>query len=192
MELKELLKKTRSCRRFIQEENIDQNELRDIVDNIRYTGSPANFQPLKFIPVNNREKNEMIFPHLKWAAYLTDWEGPEEGEKPAAYIVILGNRSMSLHIDWDYGIALQTILLSAREKGYGGCAIAACNKEKIREILDVPGELEIAAVVALGKPKEKVVIDDMEKANIKYWRDENDVHHVPKRTTDELIHSVFE
>ena len=192
MELKELLKKTRTYRRFIQEENIDQDELRDIIDNIRYTGSPANLQPLKFIPINNREMNKKIFPHLKWAAYLIDWKGPEEGEKPAAYIVILGNRSISLHIDWDYGIALQAILLSAMEKGYGGCAIAACNKEKIREILDVPRELEIAAVVALGKPNENVVIDDMEKANIKYWRDENDVHHVPKRTTDELILKVVD
>jgi nitroreductase len=136
--------------------------------------------------------NEKIFAHLKWAAYLTDWEGPEEGEKPAAYIVILGNRSMSLHIDWDYGIALQTILLSAMEKGFGGCAIAACNKRKIREILDIPPELEIAAVVALGKPKEKVEIEDMEKANIKYWRDENGVHHVPKRSTDDLILKVVD
>jgi len=192
MDLKELLKKTRSFRRFFQQEKIDQNELRDMIDNVRFTGSPANLQPLKFIPVNNREINVKIFQQLKWAAYLKDWQGPEEGEKPAAYIVILGNRPMSLHINWDYGIALQTILLSAMEKGYGGCAIAACNKDKIREILDVPRELEVAVVVALGKPKEKVVIDDMEKANVMYWRDENDIHHVPKRRTEELILKVLD
>lgn len=192
MVLKELLKKTRSYRRFFQSESIDQNELRDIIENVRYIGSPANLQPLKFILVNNREINEKIFQQLKWAAYMTDWPGPVEEEKPSAYIVILGNRSMSLHIAWDYGIALQTILLSASEKGFGGCAIASCNKEKIQEILAIPKELEIAIVVALGKPKEKVVIDNIDKADIKYWRDEDDVHHVPKRSLDELILKILD
>ncbi len=184
---RELLIKNRSYRRFFQEEKIGIDILKEIVENIRFTPSPANLQPLRFVIIQNPEMNRKIFVHLKWAAYLTDWDGPGEGERPSAYIVITGNRNLSPHIAWDYGIALQTLQLSAAEKGYGACAIVSCNKDKIRELLEIPQELEIACVLALGKPKEKVVIDDVKDGNIKYSRDKNQVHHVPKRSLDDLI-----
>ncbi len=192
MNVRELLQKTRSYRRFYQNEKIPMAELREMIDQVRLMPSPANLQPLKFVLINHGETCDAIFTHLKWAAYLEGWEGPERGEQPVAYIVILGNRKVSLHIDWDYGIALQVLMLSATEKGYGGCAIAACNKKKIAEILDIPGDHEIACVIALGKPRETVVVDDVVQGDIKYWRDEQDIHHVPKRSTDELIFKVIE
>ena len=161
--------------------------LEDIIRNIRVTPSPANLQPLKFVLINDAAVNDKIFPSLKWAAYIKDWPGPEEGERPAAYILILGDRKKSAHIHWDYGIAMQTILLSAVDRGYGGCAIAAFDKEKVREILAIPRELEVAAVIALGKPKEKVVIEDVADDDVKYWRDAEGVHHVPKRKVKDLI-----
>jgi len=192
MNFKELMLACRSYRRFNQNHMITQAELRDIIDHVRLMPSPANLQPLKFILINRRETCQAIFPHLKWAAYLENWEGPEEGERPAAYIVMLGNRKMSLHINWDYGIALQILMLSNTEKGYGGCAIAACNKKKIAEILEIPADYEIGCVVALGQPRETVVIDKVKHGNIKYWRDGQDIHHVPKRSIDELILKVIE
>ncbi|MCK4836491.1 MAG: nitroreductase family protein [Candidatus Aminicenantes bacterium] len=192
MNVRKLLQKTRSYRRFIQDEKIETQVLKAWVENIRFTPSPANLQPLKFVLVNNEDINDRIFPHLKWAAYLENWEGPSDGERPSAYIVMLGNRKISLYIDWDYGIALQTILLSAAEKGVGGCAIASCNKKKIKEILAIPDEYEIGCVIALGKPGETVVIDTVTHGDIKYRRDEQDVHHVPKRSLEELIYKVIE
>lgn len=192
MNVRELLQKTRSYRRFIQDEKIETRILKTWVENIRFTPSPANLQPLKFVLVNHGETCDAIFPYLKWAAYLEEWEGPEKGEQPAAYIVILGNRKISLHIDWDYGIAMQVLVLSAAEKGYGGCVIASCNKKKIAEILDIPGDYEIACVIALGKPRETVVVDDVAQGDIKYWRDDQDIHHVPKRSTEELIFKVID
>jgi nitroreductase len=187
LNFRELLVKNRSYRRFHQEERIAPGVLKELVEDARLTPSPANLQPLKFVIVNNPEVNRELFGYLKWAGYLRDWDGPEEGERPAAYIVILGDRSISAHVGWDYGIALQTLQLSAVDKGYGGCAVASCDKEKIRELLDIPGELEIGCVLALGKPAEKVVIDEVKDGDIKYWRGEDQVHHVPKRTLDELI-----
>ncbi|NIM18452.1 MAG: nitroreductase [Candidatus Aminicenantes bacterium] len=187
LNFRELLIKNRSYRRFYQEEKIDLSVLREMVENARITPSPANLQPLKFIIVNKPEVNRELFGYLKWAGYLRDWDGPEQGERPSAYIVILGDRNISTHVGWDYGIALQTLQLSAVEKGYGGCAIGSCDKEKIRELLGIPEALEIGCVLALGKPREKVVIDEVKDGDIKYWRDEQDVHHVPKRSLDELI-----
>ncbi len=189
MNLKELLLKNRSYRRFYQDEEIDMTDLEDIIAHVRLSPSPANLQPLKFILINNRQTNAQLFQHLKWAGYLKDWDGPEEGERPSAYIIIMGNSQKSAHVHWDYGIALQTILLSAAEKGWGGCTIGSFDKEKVRKLLDVPKEFDLAAVVALGKPKETVVIDDVlgEDADIKYWRDKDQVHHVPKRKLADLI-----
>lgn len=192
MNVRELLLKNRSYRRFFQEEKITTQELLAIVESTRYAPSPANKQPLQFILVNRDEYNNMLFPHLNWAAYLKDWQGPEEGERPAAYLVMLGDRSMSPFIDWDYGIALQTILLSAVEMGYGGCAIASFNKEKVRELFNIGETFEIPGVIALGKPKESVVIDDAKDGDIKYWRDEEQVHHVPKRVLGDLIYGILE
>jgi len=192
MNLYELLEKNRSYRRFHQEEAIRTEVLLDLIDATRLAPSPANKQPLRYILVNGDKYNELLFPLLNWAAYLKDWAGPEEGERPAAYIVILGDRSMSAFIDWDYGIALQTMLLAATEKGLGGCAIASCNKEKIRELFNIAPELEVAAVVAFGRPKETVVIDEVKDGDIKYWRDENAVHHVPKRSLSDLITGILE
>jgi len=188
MELRDLLIKNRSYRRFFQNEKIDLKDLREIVENIRFSASAANIQPIKFIIVNEKTKKEEIFPHLKWAGYLKDWNGPEEGERPPAYIIMIGNRKMSPYIDWDYGIALQTILMSAVDKGWGGCAILAFDKDKVRQVLEVPEEFEMGLVIALGKPKEKVVIDDVRDGDIKYWRGKDQTHHVPKKSLNELIY----
>lgn len=83
--IKELVMKTRSCRRF-KEEAISEELLRELVDLARLSASAANLQPLKYIISYKKEMNDIIFPKLKWAGYLKDWDGPEEGERPSAYI----------------------------------------------------------------------------------------------------------
>jgi nitroreductase len=158
-----------------------------MIANARITPSPSNLQPLKFVIVNDPGMNRKIFPLLKWAGYLKDWNGPGEGERPSAYIIMLGNPKISTYLQWDYGIALQTILLTAAEKGLGGCAIASCDRDKLRQWLEIPKNLEIGCVISLGKPKEKVVLEEVKDDDIKYWRDEDHVHHVPKRSLDDLI-----
>ena len=124
---------------------------------------------------------------MQWAGYLPDWNGPEEGEKPAAYIVILTDKENSAYAHFDTGIASQTILLGAVEKGFGGCVVGSVDKEKLNGIFHYPENLEIILVIALGKPKEKVVLEDIKNNDIKYWRDEYAIHHVPKRTLKEIV-----
>jgi len=187
LKLKELLIKNRSYRRFYQEEKVDIQDLKEMISNVRFIPSAANLQPLEFILVNNEIKNKSIFKNLKWAGYIEDWDGPEQGERPSSYIVVLGNREISSYIDWDFGIALQTILLSAVEMGYGGCTIASFNKDNIRNLFNIPENYDILPIIAIGKPKEKVVIEEIKDNDIKYWRDEDQVHHVPKRSLNDLI-----
>jgi len=186
--LKELILKNRSYRRFYEEENIDNSTLADLVDLARLSASGANKQPLKYITSTNREINEKIFSCLAWAAYLKDWDGPEKGERPNAYIIILGDKNISTSFGCDHGIAAQSILLGAVEKGYGGCIIGSIKKEDLSRLLMIPDQFEILLVIALGKPKEKVIIEEISSdGDIKYYRDVNGIHHVPKRKLEDII-----
>jgi nitroreductase len=186
--LKDLIAKNRSYRRFYQEATIDCETLRDMVDLARLSASGANRQPLKYILACDPDKNARIFPCLAWAGYLKDWPGPAEGERPSAYIVVLGDTEISQSAGVDHGIAAQSILLGATEKGFGGCIIASIRKDDLREALHIPARYEILLVLALGKPKETVVVEPVgPDGDIKYWRDAEGVHHVPKRALAEII-----
>jgi nitroreductase len=186
--LKELVQKNRSYRRFHQEVVVDAATLRELVDLARLSASGANFQPLKYILSNEPERNAAVFETLGWAAYLKDWPGPEEGERPSAYIVILGDKEIRPTFGVDPGIAAQSIMLGATEKGLGGCILASIQRNRLRDALGIDDRYKIELVLALGKPKETVVIDPLgPEGEIKYWRDADGVHHVPKRALDEII-----
>ncbi len=186
--IKDLIIKNRSYRRFYQDIKIDRKDLVDLVDLARLSPSPKNKQVLKFLIFNDEVKNSEIFENLAWAAYLKDWKGPIEGERPSAYIILLADKILSPFFEADmvntaFGIACQSILLGAVEKGFGGCLIGNIKKEKLKKVINLDEKFEILIVIALGKPKEE--IDDEE--DIKYFRDENQKHHVPKRKLMNLI-----
>lgn len=188
MQLKDLLLRNRSYRRFHESEKISRETLAGLVELARLSPSGANLQPLKFILSNTSTINAKIFECLAWAGYLTDWEGPEPGERPSAYVVILGDKNIKDPVKHDQGIAAQSILLGAVEQGLGGCIIGSVKQELLRKNLKIPGHLEILLVLALGRPKEKVILEELpENGDIRYWRDENGVHHVPKRPLSNLI-----
>jgi nitroreductase len=185
--IRELILKNRSYRRFYQSEKISELQLRNWVDLARNSASARNAQSLKYILSTDDSFNAKIFELLAWAGYLTTWPGPEEGERPSAYIVVLNDTLIAGNYFCDDGIAMQSILLGATEDGFGGCIIHSVNRNKLHELLDLSEQYEILYVLALGKPKETVVLDEIKDGNIKYWRDENQVHHVPKRALDEII-----
>ena len=183
----ELIKRNRSFRRFYQDVAIPESELLEMVENARLTPSGRNAQTLRFILSHTPEKNALIFPTLAWAGYLTDWDGPAEGERPAAYIVILNDDTLSKTYFCDHGIASMAILLTAVEKGYGGCILGAVDRDALRMALNIPEQYSIVQVIALGKPAETVVIEPMTDGDVKYWRDPQGIHHVPKRSLEDML-----
>jgi nitroreductase len=186
--IRDLIISNRSCRRFEEGFAIERRTLEELVDLARLSASAANLQPLKYILSCEPEKNARIFPHLAWAAYLKDWGGPAPGERPSAYLIILGDTTISHSFGCDHGIAAQSILLGAREKGLAGCMIGLIQREELRQELNIPAPYEILLVLALGRPREQAVIDEVgPNGGIKYWRDSAGVHHVPKRSLKELI-----
>jgi len=186
--LRDLVYTNRSYRRFYQDHAIDEKTLIELVDLARLGASGHNLQPFKYMLSWEPERNALIFPHLTWAAYLKDWPGPPEGERPSAYIVMLGDTEIRKSFTFDQGISAENILLGAREKGLGGCIVAAIRRDELREALRIADRYEILMVLALGRPKEKVVLEVLEPdGDVKYWRDSEGVHHVPKRRLEDII-----
>lgn len=187
MNLKDLIFKTRSYRRFDESYGINDNLIESLIDLARLSASGGNRQPLKYVIYNSPAECARIFPFLAWAGYLREWPGPDKGERPSAYIMILGDKSVTDNFGIDHGIAAQSILLGATEEGIGGCMIQSIKRDELREEITLPDRFEILLIIALGKPVEKIVIDEIQVDDVKYWRDENKVHHVPKRNLKDII-----
>jgi nitroreductase len=186
--VKDLVLNNRSYRRFYQEVSIELETLREVVDLARLSASAMNLQPLKYVLSCEPGRNALIFSHLGWAAYLKDWPGPTEGERPSAYIIVLGDTKISQSFGCDHGIAAQSILLGATERGLGGCMIATVKRQELSQALGIEPRYEILLVIAIGKPKETVVIDEVgPDGDTTYWRDSHGVHHVPKRALVDII-----
>ena len=188
MHFRDIVTKCRSYRRFDGACPVTEDALRDLVELACYVPSSKNLQPLKFIAVCDSSLVEAIYPCLSWAGYLADWSGPAAGERPPAYIVMLGDLFVSSDFACDSGIAAQTILLGATASGLGGCILGSLDRQKIRELLKIPERFSLLMVIALGKPIETVVIDQMgEDDSVRYFRDANGIHHVPKRVVDDVL-----
>ena len=188
MTLRDLVVKNRSYRRFHQDIPVSMSTLRALVDLAKFSASGANKQPLRFYLSCDPEKNAKIFSLLTWAIVLKDWPGPEDGERPSAYIIILGDTEVTRSFGVDHGIAAQTILLGATERGLGGCMLSSLRQKEARKILNIPARYEILLTIAVGKPKEKVVIEQVGlEGDTRYWRDADNVHHLPKRKLDDVI-----
>ncbi|HCU04766.1 MAG: nitroreductase [Gammaproteobacteria bacterium GWE2_42_36] len=185
--LKDLALKNRSYRRFDENEFVDLILLKELVELARLCPSANNRQPLKYILSNTIEMNEKIFPTIVWAELLRGQATPKIGERPSAYIIILGDNAIKKEVRWDDGIVAQTMMLGAVEKGLGGCIIGAINKNLLREKLDISPQYEILLILALGKPNETILLETIKNQEYHYWRDENNIHHVPKRALDEII-----
>lgn len=188
--LENLLKKDRSVRRFDATRAIGEDVLTKLVSLTRYCASAANRQPLKYRLVSTPEECRKVFELVKWAAYLSDWDGPEESERPVAYLVQCLDTELSQNCLCDDGLQLQAITLGAEALGIGGCIIKSFNMPAIRETLGIEDSFQPLYVLALGYPVERVVLEDIapgKDADVKYYRTPDGVHHVPKRRLQELI-----
>ena len=185
---RDLVLKCRSYRRFYQDVALDIGTLRELVDMARLSASGVNWQPLKYILSCSKENNALIFSTLRWAGLLKTWPGPAEGERPSGYIIILGDKEIVTGFGVDHGIAAHAILLGATEKGFGGCMLGSIDREKLGQLLKIQPKYEILLVVALGKPKEKIILETMQSTGkTDYWRDKDEGHHVPKRKLHDII-----
>lgn len=187
--LKKLLEADRSVRRFQEEKIISYETLEELVSLVRFCASGRNLQPLRYRIVDSAEELDRVFPLLSWAGYLSDWDGPARGERPVAYLVQCLDTRLTKNCLCDDGLQLQAITLGASARGLGACIIKSFNKEALAEALSLTDIFVPLYVLALGYPKEKVIIEDIDTIDdsIKYYRTPDGVHHVPKRVVRDLI-----
>ena len=191
MTIEQLVRQTRTVRRFKEEKTVTVELLKGLVDTARLSGSARNGQVIKYMLITEQEQRDMLFPLLGWAGYLSDWKGPAAGERPAAYVLCLLDSELlkgsENEAHFDCGIATQSMLLAAAEQGVYGCRIGAFAKN-IETVLNVAEPLSVMLVLALGYPAEAVVLEEVcNDGGIQYWRDEQGVHHVPKRTLEDVL-----
>lgn len=192
MDFKTLALKTRSVRRFVSERKIPQELVVSLVDTARISPAASNKQCKKYVVVTEPEACDKVFSTLKWAGYLTDWDGPEKPEQPVAYVIILNDKTISPSSDTDTGLVAASIVLNAASQGIGACMLGAVNRKLLMEILGIDAQrFAVDLVVALGYPAEFPVLESVVDGDIKYYRDENGQHHVPKRSLEEVLLKTF-
>lgn len=182
--IRELLLKNRSYRSFDASFIVSGDTLKALVDNVRYTPSTRNAQALRFRLCYDKEECEKVLALTKWAGALKERHFPPIGHAPTAFIVICAEQDIFMR---DVGIAAQTIMLSAAELGLGGCMIGSFDEGKLCELLQLPVNLRPRLLLALGKPDETVVLEDAEENDLTYYRDDKDVHHVPKLKIEDIL-----
>ena len=176
----------RSIRKF-QQKKISIEKLKKFVNAARLAPSAANLQPLEFYIVNEKELCSKVFEALNWAGYITPKWKPDESQRPAAYIIVFVIEPNNKWYQRDASFATENIILTAEEENIGSCVICKIDKEKIRKALEIPNNMIIDSVIALGYKAEKSVTEEYDDT-IKYWRDEEGVMHVPKRKMEDIIH----
>jgi len=176
----------RSIRRF-QQKPINIELLRKFVNAARLAPSAANLQPLEFFIVTKNDICSKIFETIGWAGYIKPTWKPGKNERPTAYIVILVNDITNKYYPRDVGLASENIVLASEEENIGSCILCKIEKDKIQEILKIPDSLHVDSLIALGYKAEEAVVEDF-KDSVKYWRDKNEVLHIPKRKLEDIIH----
>lgn len=186
--IKHLANTTRSYRRFRQIYPVTPELMTQWVDNARVSASAGNKQPLRYRIVTDKEQCAQIFETLTWAAALPDWNGPEPGQRPTGYIIMATDSETFKGELWrfDAGIAAQTIMLSSTEEGFGGCIMLSFKRGELKKILSMPEDLEPVLVLALGRPIEDIRLVDAVQGDTTYYRDEQQVHYVPKRKLEDI------
>lgn len=186
--IKHLANTTRSYRRFRQIYPVTPELMTQWVDNARVSASAGNKQPLRYRIVTDKEQCAQIFETLTWAAALPDWDGPEPGQRPTGYIIMAIDSETFKGELWrfDAGIAAQTIMLSSTEEGFGGCIMLSFKRGELKKILSMPEDLEPVLVLALGRPIEDIRLVDAVQGDTTYYRDEQQVHYVPKRKLEDI------
>lgn len=186
MSVYDVVIRRRTIRKY-EQKPVPREILDRLLDAGRLAPSGANLQPLEFIAVDDPQTCAQVFECLAWAGYLADG-APPAGMEPTAYIVILNNKQIREDPGQDPGIAAESMTLVAEDEGIGSCMIGSIKRGRLAQVLGIPDTHSIQLVLALGYPAETAVMDEMQGDDIRYWRDAQGVHHVPKRPKDKITH----
>lgn len=194
MDTQQAISKRRSVRSFTQDP-IKNDLLETLVDAARLAPSAHNLQPLEYVLVIQPSLCAQIFGCLKWANYTSPKGTPDKQHRPTAYVAICVRQEYLSPVgsDYDLGAAAASLCILAADQGLGSCWIKNINYPKVSRLLNLPGGVKLDSIIALGVPAEVPVLvdlgsEDSGKEVIRYWRDNDDRHFVPKRSLKSILH----
>ena len=152
MILKEIVERY-SVRKYL-DKDVEEEKLREVLEAGRLAPSACNYQPWKFIVVRDKEIRKKIAEPTTWAKFIA--EAP-------VLIVACKVRDGFLMGGWydsailDIGIALDHMTLQATHLGLGTCWIGDFNEKLVKELLEIPENVRVVALLTLGYPREKKI-----------------------------------
>ncbi|MBI9033891.1 MAG: nitroreductase family protein [Bacteroidales bacterium] len=189
MELKQLIKANRSYRKYEHAIKIEESVILEWIDYARFVSSSKNRQAVRFLVITESDQVQCICNQMQWARHLKGWDGPNKEQMPSALLIVCTDDTVNNKAETDVGIITQTLLLQAVNEGFGGCILRSINRKLIREKYKLNENLKIDMVVALGKPAQEIILEEMGAGSqaCDYWEDENGTHHVPKRAMEDVV-----
>ena len=181
-----LLRRNRSHRGYDTSYMVSMRQLRTIVSVNDKIPSSKNWQVLRFRLLDAESGGKDFCRLLRLGALLPELHLPLSGTEPQAFIVVCTTVPVNRSVDIDLGIALQSMALKAVEIGLNALIVRAFYPQEIKQVLGL--ELEPIAVLAVGKGAENIVLDEVPAgSDLRYYRSEDGVHHVPKIRPDDLL-----
>jgi len=186
MNIYQMILKRRTIRRF-QRKKVPYEVLEKCVNAARLAPSAANLQPCEYLIVDKEDLLDEVFGTLQWAGYISDGS-PPASQRPTAYIIVLINQDVKRNgFEYDVGMAVENIILTALEEEVGSCCFGSVDREELGKRLNIPRKYIIDLVIALGYPDESPVLEPFENS-VKYWKDKKGLLHVPKRKLKDILH----
>jgi nitroreductase len=153
-----MLRERRSVRSF-KDEVVDREVIKEIIETSSYSPSWANFQIARYTVIDNKEmvvklaEEGMYGPNISTvkkapSAVVISYVKGFSGKAPGG-----GEYVTSKADTWDMfdaGIASQTFCLAAHEKGVGTVIMGLFNEEKVAEVIHLPEDEVVAAVIPYG------------------------------------------
>ena len=186
MDFETLSRSRRTVRRF-QQIPVPDGELRHLIDMARCASCGANRQQLRYVVIRNRNLVKKVFDSVAWAMLVAPRRTPTWGvDAPPCFIAVTAPAGGGCIVAADAGAAIQSMQLAAWERGIGCCWFASFDPERVKTLLDLPGERRVLFLVAVGYSGESPVMEEARDGNVAYYLDEHDRLHVPKLPVDEI------
>lgn len=143
MSLLDAIVRRRSVRRY-KSELVPDEALKNILEAGRLAPSSDNAQPWHFVVVTDPEIKLELSKGI-WRSFIKD----------SAFTIVGCGEKRDKWSTVDVAIALENMVLAAEAQGVGSCWVGAFEEEEVKELLGIPDDLRVVALVSFGYPAEK-------------------------------------
>ncbi|MGB7290883.1 MAG: nitroreductase family protein [Thermodesulfobacteriota bacterium] len=146
MDTCECIRKRRDIRSFIYKE-VPEDVIMKIVEAGRLAPSAMNLQPWDFIIIKDNQTIGALGPICTSGRFVVD----------ASFAVVVVTDPSNKWHEIDGARAVQNMALAGWNEGVGCCWIGAINRERVKEMLNIPQKLHVLTILPFGYPEQFTV-----------------------------------